>query len=157
MAAQTSYLVRKEGVAMKTVNQVLETKGRTVWSIQQIASVFDAIKLLAEKGIGALLVMDGGRPVGIVSERDYARKVVLQGKSSRQTLVRAIMSRPVIHASPDQTIDECMALMTEKHIRHLPVLERGNVVGLVSIGDLVRATIADQKFLIEQLERYIHS
>ena len=140
---------------MKTIDQVLETKGHTVWSVQQIASVFDAITLLAEKGIGALVVLDGTKPVGIVSERDYARKVVLQGKSSRETLVRAIMSRPVIHGEPEQSIDECMALMTAKHIRHLPILEKGNLVGIVSIGDLVRAKVADQQFRIEQLEQYI--
>lgn len=140
---------------MKTIDQVLESKGRTVWSIQQIASVFDAIKLLAEKGIGALVVLDGDKPVGIMSERDYARKVVLQGKSSRDTLVRTIMSRPVIHGGPERSIDECLALMTEKRIRHLPILDKNRLVGIVSIGDLVRAKVADQQFRIDQLEQYI--
>ena len=121
------------------------------------ASVYDAMKLMADKGIGALLVMEGAKLVGIISERDYARKVILQGRSSRTTAVREIMTTRVAYAEPEQNIEECMALMTEKRIRHLPVIEAGEVRGVISIGDLVKSIIAEQKFIIEQLERYISS
>jgi len=140
---------------MKTLKQILDAKGHDIWSIQPHDSVFEAIKRMAEKGVGALVVMDGDRLVGIVSERDYARKVILKGKASQQTPTREIMTTHVLCARLDQTIEECMALMTGKHIRHLPVLEGDQLIGILSIGDLVKAIIADQRFIIEQLEQYI--
>lgn len=141
---------------MKTVKQILDSKGHDVWSISAQESVFDAIRLMAEKQIGALLVMDKGRLVGIVTERDYARKVVLEGRSSRETAVRQIMESNVLCVGPEQTVEESMALMTEKRVRHLPVLNAKNdVEGIISIGDLVKAIIAEQKFIIEQLVHYI--
>ena len=142
---------------MKKVKDILETKGRDVWSIEPNALVYDAMKLMADKGIGALLVMEGARLVGVISERDYARKIILQGRSSRSTNVREIMTSRVVYTEPERNIEECMALMTEKRIRHLPVVEGGQVCGVISIGDLVKAIIAEQKFIIEQLERYISS
>ena len=140
---------------MTTIGQLLEVKGSQVWSIPPDATVYDALRLLAERDIGALLVIEGERLVGILSERDYARKVILKGKSSMGTAVNEIMTGRVIVISPQNTVDEAMALMTEKHLRHLPVIDDENVVGLVSIGDLVKNKIADQQHLIEQLERYI--
>jgi CBS domain-containing protein len=140
---------------MKTVQSLLEKKGSQIWSIGPDASVFEAISLMAEKGIGAVLVMEDGRLYGILSERDYARKVILAGKSSRQTPVRDIMTRSVLCARLEQTVEQCLALMTDKRIRHLPVADDGNVIGLVSIGDLVKEIIAEQQFIIEQLEHYI--
>ena len=142
---------------MKTVNQILKIKGRTVWSIRPGASILEALKTMAEKEVGALVVMDGEKLVGIFSERDYARKIILRGRSSRETLISDIMTKTVIYVDPNQTVEECMALMTGKHIRHLPVLEEGRLVGIVSIGDLVKMIIDDQQFLIEQLVRYIRS
>jgi CBS domain-containing protein len=140
---------------MKTVKEILAVKGRAVYSIQPGASVYDAMKLMADKGIGALMVMENDRLVGVISERDYARKVILQGRSSRSTQVSEIMTAHVLYADPDQNIDQCMAIMTEKRVRHLPVLDKGRVVGVISIGDLVKSIITEQKFIIEQLERYI--
>jgi len=140
---------------MTTVRQLLDQKGSQVWSIPPDATVYDALRLLAERDIGALLVIQREDLVGIISERDYARKVILQGKSSMKTSVREIMTERVIFVEPDHSLEEVMALMTDKHLRHLPVLEDDQVVGLVSIGDLVKAKIADQSFIIEQLERYI--
>ena len=140
---------------MKTVQSLLEKKGSQIWSIGPDASVFEAISMMAEKGIGAVLVMEDGRLCGILSERDYARKVILAGKSSRQTPVRDIMTRSVLCARLEQTVEQCLALMTDKRIRHLPVADDGNVIGLVSIGDLVKEIIAEQQFIIEQLEHYI--
>ena len=140
---------------MKTVAQLLDTKGNTVHSIDANDSVLNAIKLMAELGIGALVVMENGRMVGIISERDYARKVILDGKSSGSTLVKDIMTGNTICARLDQTVEECMAVMTEKRVRHLPVLENNKVVGIISIGDLVKSIIAEQQFIIEQLEHYI--
>jgi CBS domain-containing protein len=140
---------------MTRVRDILTTKGREVWSIQPDASVYDAMKLMAEKGIGALLVMEGTRVVGVISERDYARKVILQGRRSSSTRVREIMTVQVLYADPEQNIEECMAVMTEKRVRHLPVMDQGQVVGVISIGDLVKSIITEQKFIIEQLERYI--
>ncbi|MGH8655118.1 MAG: CBS domain-containing protein [Gammaproteobacteria bacterium] len=140
---------------MKTLRQLLDEKGHEVVSIAAGDSVFDAIKLMAEKGIGALVVMDGLKLVGVVSERDYARKVILQGRSSHTTSVREIMSAPVVCASPEHTVQECMALVTDKRIRHLPVLQGAELVGMISIGDLVKSIIAEQQFVIEQLENYI--
>lgn len=140
---------------MTTIGQLLDQKGSQVWSIPPDSTVYDALRLMAERDIGALLVIKGERLVGILSERDYARKVILQGKSSMKTAVREIMTERVIVISPQHTLEEAMALMTEKHLRHLPVVVDENVVGVVSIGDLVKAKIADQRFIIEQLERYI--
>ena len=142
---------------MKRVRNILTRKGNDVWSISPSASVYDAMKLMADKGIGALLVMEGEKLVGIISERDYARKVILQGRSSRTTSVEEIMTSRVAYAEPGQNIEECMAVMTEKRIRHLPVMEAGQVRGVISIGDLVKSIIDEQKFIIEQLERYITS
>lgn len=140
---------------MTKVSDLLDEKGRDVWAIEPGAPVFDAVKLMRDKGIGAVLVMEGEQIVGIMSERDYARKVVLEERSSKTTQVREIMTPRVIFADPDQSVQECMALMTNKRIRHLPIMDGDHVVGVVSIGDLVRATIALQRFHIEQLERYI--
>lgn len=140
---------------MTTVAQLLDSKDRLIWFIGPNDFVYDAIKLMAEKGIGALLVMEGDSLVGILSERDYARKVILKGKSSKKTPVVDIMTKDVLFARPDQNVEECMALMTERHIRHLPVMEGKQVVGMISIGDLVKTIIAEQKFTIEQLEHYI--
>lgn len=142
---------------MKRVRDILTRKGNDVWSISPSASVYDAMKLMADKGIGALLVMEGEKLVGIISERDYARKVILQGRSSRTTSVEKIMTSRVAYAEPGQNIEECMAVMTEKRIRHLPVMEASQVRGVISIGDLVKSIIDEQKFIIEQLERYITS
>ena len=140
---------------MTTVGQILEEKGNAVWSVRPDDTVFDSIRMMADKGIGSLLVMDDGRLVGIVTERDYARKVILEGKSSKNLAVRDVMTTRVLCVTPDRTVDECMALMTDKRARHLPVLDQKKVVGLVSIGDLVKATIAEQKILIDQLQHYI--
>ncbi|MBI2349335.1 MAG: CBS domain-containing protein [Deltaproteobacteria bacterium] len=140
---------------MKRVKDILDVKGRDIWSIAPDVSVYDAMKLMADKEIGSLMVMEGTKLVGIISERDYARKVILQGRSSRTTQVREIMTSRVVYAQPDQNIEECMALVTEKRVRHLPVIDEGQLVGVISIGDLVKSIISEQKFIIEQLERYI--
>lgn len=140
---------------MKTVRDILETKGRAVWSIDPASSVFDALRLMADKEIGALVVLDENRVAGIISERDYARKVILHGRASPTTLVREIMTSHVAYTHLDQSIEECMAIVTERRVRHLPVMENEKLIGIISIGDLVKAIIADQKFMIEQLERYI--
>lgn len=140
---------------MKTVKKLLEAKGHEVWTVSPQTRVFDALKAMADKDVGALVVMEGEQVVGIFSERDYARKIILQGKSSKETSVKEIMAKKVLYASPDMTVEECMAVMTDKRIRHLPVMEGGKVVGVISIGDVVKAIISDQKFTIEQLERYI--
>jgi CBS domain-containing protein len=142
---------------MTIVAQLLHAKGSDIWSVTPDTSVYDAIKLMAERGVGALLVMSGERLVGIVSERDYARKVILRGKSSKETPVRAIMTERVYYVRPEQSIDECMAIMTDRRIRHLPVLEAERVVGVISIGDVVKAVISQQEFMIQQLESYITS
>ncbi|HEX6291639.1 MAG TPA: CBS domain-containing protein [Herpetosiphonaceae bacterium] len=139
----------------KTIKQLLQTKGHDVWSITSVASVFDAIRVMSDKGVGALPVVDAGKLVGIISERDYARKVILQGKSSRDTPVSAIMTAKVYYIRAEQSIEEGMALMTDKRIRHLPVFENDQMIGIVSIGDLVREIISNQEFLIGQLENYI--
>ena len=141
---------------MTTVAQILQSKAdKTVYTIGPAASVFDAVKLMAEKNIGALPVMEGGKIVGLVTERDYARKIVLMARSSKETPVREIMTSQVMYVRSHQTSDECMALMTENRVRHLPVMDQGKLIGLVSIGDLVKDVIAEQKFIIEQLEHYI--
>ncbi|MCY3731109.1 MAG: CBS domain-containing protein [Rhodospirillaceae bacterium] len=140
---------------MKFVDQLLDGKGRDVWSITPDATVYDALGLMAEKRIGALVVLEGEQLAGLFSERDYARKVILQGKSSKGTPVRDIMSRRVLCIGPEQSVQDCMALMTERRIRHLPVVADDRLVGLVSIGDVVKAVIADQEEVIEHLEHYI--
>jgi CBS domain-containing protein len=140
---------------MKTVRQLLEEKGYKVWTISPEALVYDALKLMADKEVGALPVLDGEQLVGLISERDYARKVILKGKSSLETPVSEIMTRRVVCVGPEQTIENCMALMTEEYIRHLPVLEDDRLAGIISIGDVVKGIISQQEFLIEQLERYI--
>ena len=140
---------------MKLVKHILDSKGHDVLSIAPTASVYEAIELMGEKGIGALIVLDGDALAGIVTERDYARKVILKGRGSQETPVKDIMTTGVFTTSPDQTVDSCMNLMTDKRIRHLPVVEGDTVTGMVSIGDLVKAIIADQKEEIEQLEHYI--
>ena len=141
---------------MQTAAQILKSKSsQTVHTIEPTASVYEAVKLMAEKNVGALLVVEHGKVVGIVSERDYARKVVLLARSSKDTPLRDIMSSPVMYVHPEQTVDECMVLMTENRLRHLPVMDGDQLVGLVSIGDLVKATISEQQFIIAQLEHYI--
>jgi len=143
---------------MKTsvpISALLHHKGSTVWSISPESTVFDAIKLMADKNVGALLVMSGPKLTGVFTERDYARKIALQGKSSKETRVKEIFSRDVITVSPDDSIEACMILMTENRVRHLPVLRNEEVVGVVSIGDLVNWTISAQDAAIAQMERYI--
>ncbi len=139
------------------IHQILSDKGSEAWSIGPEASVFQALELMAEKEIGALLVIQDDRLIGILSERDYARKVILSGRGSRDTKVRDIMSAEPCCIRPDQTIDDAMALMTNKRIRHLPVLDDGKLSGIITIGDVVKAKIADQEFVIQQLENYITS
>jgi len=141
---------------MKTLKQLLEAKGGNVYSITPDARVFDALTLMAEREVGALVVMEGGTLAGIISERDYARKVILHGRSSHDLEVRDIMTSKVISVHPGQTVGECMALMTEKRVRHLPVTEGERLIGVLSIGDLVKEVIAEQRQTIEQLESYIH-
>lgn len=141
---------------MKTVKHVLEAKGSEVHTIRPDDSVLDALKCMAEQGVGALVVTEGeGRIVGLLSERDYARKVVLLGRLSKETPARDIMTSEVVCVTPEQSVDTCMGLMTQKHIRHLPVVVDDRLVGIISIGDVVKAVIDDHKFAIEQLEHYI--
>jgi CBS domain-containing protein len=140
---------------MKVVRDILKVKGTEVWCVDAEATVLEALQRMAEKEVGALMVMDGARLVGIITERDYARKVFLLGRASPTTLVKEIMSSHVVYTHLDQPIEECMALMTEKRTRHLPVIEEEKVIGIVSIGDLVKSIISDQQFMIEQLVRYI--
>ena len=142
---------------MKRVCDLLSEKGRDIWSLTPDATVYEAIDQMAQKGVGALLVMEGERLVGIVSERDYARKVILKGKASREIQVREIMSHPVICVSPEQTVEQTMALMTDRHVRHLPVVVAETVVGVISIGDVVRSIIDDKEYYIQQLTTYITS
>lgn len=140
---------------LKTVKQILEEKGYQIWSVSPDDNVYDALKIMAEMNIGALLVLEEENLVGILSERDYARKVILRGKSSMDTPVREIMTPRVLYVRLDQSIEDCMALMTDKRIRHLPVFEKDKLVGVISIGDVVKAIISHQEFVIEQLENYI--
>lgn len=142
---------------MKKIQQLLDEKGTRVWSIGPEATVYEALALMSEKGIGALMVMEGTKPVGLFSERDYARNVILKGRSSRETPIREIMSSPVLCVTPEQPLEEAMALMTEHRVRHLPVIRDDHVLGMVSIGDLIKSIISEQKFIIEQLEHYISS
>lgn len=141
---------------MKAVTEILKSKpDQAVHTVAPGASVYEAVKLMAEKNIGALLVMEGGKIVGMITERDYARKTALAGRSPRETPVGEIMTAPVMYVRPDQTNEECMALMTDNRLRHLPVLDNGRLIGLLSIGDLVKDIISEQQFIIEQLEHYI--
>ena len=141
---------------MTTIAGILRSKpDQTVYTTTPEATVFEAVRLMAEKNVGALVVMDSDQIVGLVTERDYARKVVLMARTSKETSVRDVMTSRVICVRPEQTNEECMALMTEKRLRHLPVIEQGKLAGIVSIGDLVKDTISQQKFIIEQLEHYI--
>jgi CBS domain-containing protein len=142
---------------MTTVRQVLAGKSAAIYAVAPEASVLEAIQAMAEHRVGALLVMRNAELVGVVSERDYARKVILLGRSSNDTPVRTIMSTPVITVSPDDSVAHCMQLVTDRHVRHLPAVEAGRVIGMVSIGDLVKAVIAEQRAQIEQLENYIRS
>jgi CBS domain-containing protein len=142
---------------MKTVKEILEAKSHKLLSISPQASVLDALKLMADRDVGALVVLDGDDLAGIFSERDYARKIILHGKSSKATAVSEIMTHKVVCVRPDQSVEECMALMTDKRIRHLPVLADKKVIGVISIGDVVKEVISEQRFVIEQLEHYIHS
>ena len=142
---------------MKTVQQLLESKRYSVVSVAPSSTVLDALQVMADKEIGAVIVIDDGHLVGIFSERDYARKVVLQNKSSKDTPVREIMTEKVVCVRPEQTIEDCMGLMTDKHIRHLPVLEHKKVVGVISIGDVVKEMLSEKELIIKQLESYIHN
>jgi CBS domain-containing protein len=140
---------------MTTVRHMLDQKGPQVWFVHPDDTVYDAIKMMADKNVGALVVLDGSKIVGIVTERDYARNVFLKGRASPQTLVREIMQRNVVCVEPDKSIEECMAIMSAKRVRHLPVINDGELLGIVSIGDLVKSIIGDREFVIEQLEHYI--
>ena len=141
---------------MKTVRQLLQGKGYEVASIELDKSVYDAMQLMAARNIGALLVLEAGKLIGIITERDYSRKVHMLDKSVRDVLVKEIMTSQVAYVSPDYTSEDCMALVTEMRVRHLPVLENDQVVGIISIGDLVKDAISDREFVIRQLERYIY-
>ena len=141
---------------MMTIKHVLAQKGCDVRAIHPDVTVFDALNLMAQHNVGSLAVLENGALVGLITERHYAREIVLKGRTSPGTRVRDVMSTKVVFARPDQTVEECMAIMTAKAVRHLPVLEEGRLVGLVSIGDMVKSVIGDQQFTIEQLERYIH-
>jgi len=140
---------------MITVGELLDNKGHGIWSLSPEDSVFDAIKMMDDKGVGALAVINDGALVGMISERDYARKVILKGRSSNKTLVKDIMSSQVYYTFPSQTVDDCMVVMSERRIRHLPVLKGDELVGMISMGDLIKDIIAEQKFIIDQLEHYI--
>lgn len=140
---------------MRSVRGILKAKGNSVWSVGPDDSVLDALRIMADKGVGALLVLDAGRVKGIFSERDYARKGILMGRASKDTPVKEIMTERVVYVTPSQTLEECLALMTDKRIRHLPVMDGEELMGVVSIGDLVKGIIDHQKFLIEQLEYYV--
>jgi CBS domain-containing protein len=141
---------------MATIRQVLDKKGHEVFSVGLDETVYDSIKKMADKNVGSLVVMEGNKLIGIITERHYARNVVLKGRASPTTPVRDIMETNVVFARPDQSVEECMAIMTEQAVRHLPVIEQGNLVGMVSIGDLVKEKIRDQTFVIEQLVQFIH-
>jgi CBS domain-containing protein len=140
---------------MTFVTDVLKRKGRDVFTASCDLTVYDALQEMADKNVGALMVVDGDNLVGVFSERDYARKIILHGKASKDTLVKEIMSSEVFCVGPDQTIEQCMQLMTEKRVRHLPVLDEGRLAGVISIGDVVKTIISEQEFAIQQLEQYI--
>ena len=141
---------------MTTVQQLLDKKGREVWSVHPDDTVFDAIKKMADEDVGSVVVVDDGNAVGIFTERHYARNVFLKGKTSPTTLVGDVMERQVVCVRPEETVEECMAVMTEKRVRHLPVMHQGKLAGILSIGDLVKSKIADQEFTIEQRVEYVH-
>ena len=140
---------------MQTVKELLSNKDTAIWSVTPEQSVFEAVALMAEKNIGAVMVLDSGKLCGIVTERDYARSVVLLDRSSKDTTVAVIMSKRIVFVKPEQTVTDCMALMTEKRFRHLPVLDDGNLIGVLSMPDLVQAVLAEQQYVISQLENYI--
>jgi CBS domain-containing protein len=142
---------------MSTIKHLLDSKGYDIWTVKPDNSVFEALELMAEKNIGAVVVLENGEVVGIFSERDYARKVILKGKNSRDTKVREIMTSEVIGLGVDQTVEHCMALMTKHHFRHLPIFKAEELIGIISIGDVVKSIIAEQEFMIDQLENYIRS
>ena len=139
-----------------TVKHILQQKGRNLWTIDPNTTVFDALAKMAEKDVGSLVVMDREKLIGIITERHYSRNVIFKGKTSPNTLVRDIMERNVVHVRPDHSVELCMTLMTERRVRHLPVLEGDKVIGIVSIGDLLKSIISKQKFVIDELEHYIH-
>jgi CBS domain-containing protein len=140
---------------MEIIRVLLKVKGHDIWSIKPNASVYSAIELMADKDISALLVMEGEKLIGVMSERDYARKVILKGRSSRETRVEEIMTPSIISAHPDQSVKECMVLMTRNQIRHLPILEDGEICGVVSLGDLVKTIISEQELTIKNLEPFV--
>jgi len=140
---------------MATVKQLLESKDNNVWSISPETSVFEGLQVMAEKNIGALLVTRDDKLIGIFSERDYARKVILKGKASKDTTIGELMTREVVYTTPEHSLDECMALMTAKHIRHLPILNKDKLIGLLTLGDLVKQIMSNQEFKIQELEKYI--
>ncbi|HEX9013372.1 MAG TPA: CBS domain-containing protein [Anaerolineaceae bacterium] len=140
---------------MTTVRQIIKGKGNAVWTISPVATVLDALQMLADKNVGALVVLEGDQVAGIFSERDYARRGILKGRRAAETRVSEIMTSKVLFVTPSQTVDECMELMTEKHIRHLPVMEGERLIGIVSIGDVVKEIISEQQFTIRSLENYI--
>ena len=140
---------------MKTVGDVIKKKGNKVWSVIPSTTVYDTLKLMADREIGAVLVLEEGHPVGIFSERDYARQVILKGRTSKDTPVREVMSSRIVFVRPAQSIEDCMALMTDKRVRHLPVMHQGALTGMLSIGDVVKEMISEKQFLIEQLANYI--
>ncbi len=142
---------------MTTARQVLDEKGRNVCSVGPDDTVYDAIRKMAEENIGSLVVIETDKPIGIFTERQYARNVVLKGRASPTTRVREVMEAKLLYARPDQSVEECMAVMTDKRIRHLPVIDQGKLIGIVSIGDLVKTIISNQKFLIDQLVHFIHA
>lgn len=152
---QYHWITVRGGVVIKTVGDILRIKGNDVWSTTPDATVYEALQTMAEKNVGALVVLDANTVVGIMSERDYARKVILHGKSSREIRVREIMTSEVYYVSPDQDIQDCMAQMTEKRVRHLPALENDQLLGIISIGDVVKALIAEHESTIKHLEDYI--
>jgi CBS domain-containing protein len=141
---------------VQTINQLLQNKGNRVETVATDATVFEALAIMADKGIGALVVMQDNKPVGLFSERDYARNIILKGRTSKETQIAEVMSSHVVVAHPEQTVEDCMAIMTEKRVRHLPVMQDNQLIGIISIGDLVKAIIENQQFVIEQLVNYIN-
>ncbi len=140
---------------MKTVDEVLKNKGHEIWTVSPLATVFQALELMAQKDIGALPVVQNGKLVGIFSERDYARKVILKGRASKDTAVSELMTQTVYYVCPDNSLEDCMALMTSRQIRHLPVLDRDRLVGIITLGDVVKRIISEQEFTIQELEKYV--